>query len=165
MRALEHDDTLAEAHSALGATLHFYDWDWKGAEMELKRAISLNPSSAPAHHWYSHYLVLMRRYDDSLAESKRALELNPLDVLMTVHMSWHYFYAREFDRAAEEGRKAINMDPSFNEGHLMLGCALDQQGNHQDAIDELQKPAALSRRRAIALSALGHAYATAVRGK
>jgi TolB-like protein/Tfp pilus assembly protein PilF len=161
LRALELDDTLAEAHSALGAALLFYDWDWTGAERELKRAIKLNPNYGTARNWYSSYLLAMKRYDESLAECQRALELSPLGVETMVHLSWHYFLAHDFDQSAHSAAKALEMDSSRAEPHLMLGLAQVQLSKYDEAIKSLHCAVDLSGGRPIILSALGNAHGRA----
>jgi len=161
LRALELDDGLVEAHSALGAALLFYDWDWAGAERELRRAITLNPNYATARHWYSCYLLVQKRYDESLGESLLARELSPLGVEMMVHISWHYFLAHDFDQSQYAARKAVEMAPDQAEGHLMLGLPLVQKCEYEHAIKELKKAVELSAGRPIIWSALGNAYACA----
>ena len=70
MRALELDETLAEAHTSLARVLAVYDWDWTGAEKEFKRAIELNPRYAIAHQWYGGYFEAMGRHNEAIAERK-----------------------------------------------------------------------------------------------
>jgi Tfp pilus assembly protein PilF len=77
MKALELDDTLAEAHVAL-AYATFFDWDWSSAEREFKRAIELNPNSALSHNWYAACLLTRGRFTESMAEAQRAQEFDPL---------------------------------------------------------------------------------------
>jgi TolB-like protein/DNA-binding winged helix-turn-helix (wHTH) protein len=72
LKALQLDDSSAEAHASMGHVLHNYDWDWSGAQREFQRAIQLNPNYALAHHWYAHYLMQLGRTDESLAEARRA---------------------------------------------------------------------------------------------
>ncbi|MEK6323138.1 MAG: tetratricopeptide repeat protein, partial [Acidobacteriota bacterium] len=159
MKALEIDDTLAEAHTSLAQTRFLYDWDWPGAEIEYKRAIDLNPNYAHAHHWYSHYLLAMGRVQESLAESLRALDLDPLDLSITTHLGWHYLYAREYDRAIEQLRKALDMDSRFLPAHLFLGQAYLQEAMYDKATAELQQATGLSRENPLMVAVLGYAYA------
>jgi serine/threonine protein kinase/pimeloyl-ACP methyl ester carboxylesterase/tetratricopeptide (TPR) repeat protein len=159
MKALEIDETLAEAHTSLAQTRFLYDWDWPGAEIEYKRAIDLNPNYAHGHHWYSHYLLAMGRVKESLAESLRALDLDPLDLPITTHLGWHYLYAREYDRAIEQLRKALDMDSRFLPAHLFLGQAYAQEAMYDKATAELQQAIGLSRENPVMVAVLGYAYA------
>jgi eukaryotic-like serine/threonine-protein kinase len=159
LKALELDDTLADAHASLGRARLFYDWNFADAEKEFKRAIVLNPNSAQAHHYYSHYLIAIGRFDESLTESKRAFDLEPLTIVMTEHLGFHYYYAHQFDRAIEHYGKTIEMEPNFAGGHAMLGAAYEQKGMFDEAIAEFQKANLLSQDFALALAGLGHVYA------
>ena len=91
-KALELDNALAEAHSALGSVKIYADWDWSGAEREFQKAIALNPNSAMAHAEYGHKVLsaVMGRYDDALAELRRAQELDPLSVPISTQIAWGY---------------------------------------------------------------------------
>src|SRR5262249_22025231 len=117
----------------------FQDWDWKGAEREFRRAIELNPNYVPAHHYYSHYLICLGRFDESLAESQRALALDPLDAPMNYHLGVHYYFARQYDQAIAQLQKTLDMAPDFSEPHAILGSAHEQRGRYHEAIAELQK--------------------------
>jgi eukaryotic-like serine/threonine-protein kinase len=138
-RALELDDTLAEAHTSLGLIAMSFEWDWNGAEREFKRAIALNPNYVNAHHWYSHYLISMGRFEESLAESQRALALDPLDVAMNFHLGFHYFNALQYDQAIAQLQKTLEMNRNSGEAHGILGLVYEQTGRFDDAIAELQK--------------------------
>ena len=156
LKALELDDTLAEAHTSLALIAMNYDWDWRAAEREFKRAIALNPNYVNAHHWYSHYLISMGRIEESLAESKKALELDPLDVAMNFHLGWHYFYARQYDQAVEQLRKTLEMDRNSGQAHYILGWVYEQKGRFDEAIAELKKSMELG---ADPRGSIGHVYA------
>ncbi len=162
-KALELDESLAEAHASRGFAALNFDWDWSGAERELKRAIALNPNFANGHHWYSHYLTAMGRTEESLTESQRALELDPLDVLINAHLAWHYIYARQYDQALAQSGKVIEMDANSFWGHFFKGWALGGKHKYRKAIPELQKAREISGGAKFALAALGHAYALAGR--
>ena len=113
-RALQLDETLAAAHVSLGYVKALYDWDWPGAERELKRALELSPGDADAHFAYSvAYLSPLGRLDEALAEIQRALALDPLSPYKITGAGMIYSDRREYDRAVEQYRKAIELDPSF----------------------------------------------------
>jgi serine/threonine protein kinase/Tfp pilus assembly protein PilF len=159
IKALEIDDTLAEAHTSLAHVNIIFDWDWSEAETEFKRAIELNPNYAEAHHWYSHYLVAMARMGESLAESLCALELDPLNPGMSTHLGWHHLMAREYDRAIEQFRTALELDRSFSPAHIYLGHAYERKGMYAEAIAQFQKGRALYEKNPLFLGFLGHSYA------
>ncbi len=138
-KALELDEALSEAHTSLGLVLFFYDWDWPGAEREIRRAIELNPNSADAHAMYSSYLGAMARHEEALAEERRAQELDPLSLMAAGGVSWQSFIARRYDLAIEECRKAIAVEPRFGFAHTLMGLALAQKGRFAEAIAAAQK--------------------------
>src|SRR2546425_10817938 len=106
LKALELDDTLAEAHTTLAGVLAAYDLDWPAAEREFRRALQLNPRYASAHHWYAlRYLAPMGRLDEAIAEMKRAQELDPLSPIISTNLGMAYYYARQYDQAMEQYRK------------------------------------------------------------
>ncbi len=139
LRAVEIDDTLAEAHVSLGRVAFNYEWDWAGAEREFKRAIALKPDFVPAHHWYSHVLISQGRFDESLAESLHALALDPLDVAMNFHLGFHYWNSRQYDQASAQLEKTLTMDPNHHETHGILSLVYVQQRRYREAIAEQQK--------------------------
>ncbi|MEO7660686.1 MAG: tetratricopeptide repeat protein, partial [Pyrinomonadaceae bacterium] len=160
-KALEIDDTLAEAHTSLALIRMNFDWDWAGTEKELMRALELNANYLPAHHWYSHYLVIMGRPVEALAASKHALEIEPLDLGINAHLGWHYCHSGEYEKAIHQCQKTIEMDPNFHEAHWFLGWAYEQKGDFDAAILEFQKAVACSGGSARMLAELGHAYGRA----
>lgn len=162
-RALELDDTLAEAHAGL-ASIHWqYDWDWVAAEKEFKRALELNPQLATAHGDYGFYLAIVGRFDESIAEESRAQELDPLDATAGMLMTVSLYFARRYDQAAERGRRTIQMDPNFWLAHTTLGRAYEQRGQLPDAIAEYQKARQIDNMIAEILMDLGRAYGVAGR--
>jgi TolB-like protein len=158
VRALEIDNTLAEAHSSLALVKLNFEWDWAGAEKEFKRALELNPNYASGHHWYSHYLIAMGRMDESLAASRRVLELNPLDLETNIHLGWHYYFARDYDRVLEVVRKTLELDSTFSEAYWLMGWACEQKGQYDEAIAAYHRSSLLEAKPEI-LAWLGHAYA------
>ncbi|HEY0546494.1 MAG TPA: protein kinase [Pyrinomonadaceae bacterium] len=158
LKALEMDDTLAEAHASLALVKVFYDWDWAGAETEYRRAIELNPGYASAHHWYGWYLALMGRLDQATAEMKKAQELDPLSLEITADLGLSFFFAREYDLAIEQFRKALEMDQNFIWAHFFTGWAFEQQGLIDEAIAEYERAGQVGDAMVIK-AALGHAYA------
>jgi TolB-like protein/Tfp pilus assembly protein PilF len=160
VKALELDDTLAEAHALLGFSLADYDWNWAGAEKEFKRAIALNPNYATAHHWYGFgYLVPIGRLDEALAEVKRAQELDPLSLIINTNVGSLLYLARQYDQAIEQYQNALEIDPNFVIAHWMLGLAYEQKEMYRETIMEFQRAVALSGESGFPLALLGHAYA------
>ncbi len=142
-KALELDDTLAEAHTSL-ASVHELNWKWQEAEKEYKRALELNPNYATAHHWYSVYLANMGRVYEGIAQIKQAQELDPLSMMINKSVGDRYSDARQYDKAMEYYRKTIEMDPNFPTSHEGLGFTYLQKGLYKEALAEFQKTRDLS---------------------
>jgi serine/threonine protein kinase/tetratricopeptide (TPR) repeat protein len=157
-KALELDDTLAEAHTSL-AWARFHNWDWAGAEREFKRAIELNPSYPMAHSWYGEYLMVLGRFDEALGEMNRARELNPLSPLVNLSLGYRLYYAHQYQSAIDQCQKTLAMDSTFVPAHVFLGRGYEQKGIYLEAIGEFRKALELSEGDTNELAALGHAYA------
>lgn len=132
-RALEIDDTLAEAHASLADIRRFYDWDWPGAEREYRRAIELNPNYATAHQWYAEFLSAMGRHDEAIREMKRAEELDPVSIVVKNASGWILLFARQYDEAIAACQKVIEMDPDYGEVYSQLRRAYEQKGMYPEA--------------------------------
>jgi TolB-like protein/DNA-binding winged helix-turn-helix (wHTH) protein/Tfp pilus assembly protein PilF len=128
-QAVRLDDGLSEAHATLGAIRFLYDWDWTGAEVELKRAVDLSEASADAHLWYGVFLAQMGRFEKGIAEVRRAETLDPLSVMARVNAGWVYFLARRTTDARAEWQKALEIEPHLGSVHTAIWMAYAQQGN------------------------------------
>lgn len=162
-KALEIDETLAEAHTSLAFAQQRYDWDWSGAEKEFKRAIELNPGYATGHHWYALYFSPLGRHEEAIAEIERARELDPLSLIINTNVAWVYWLARQYDRAIGQFRKTVEMDPSFGLAHERLGLAYEQKGMYEEATAAFRKAMALLGDNTEVVAALGHALGVAGR--
>ncbi len=160
IKALELDDTLAEAHASLAHVLMNYDWNWSAAEKEFKRSIELNPDYATAHEWYAiHYLTATGRLEEAVQEMKRALELEPASLVMNTFMGATLYYAGRYDEAIDQCRRTVQMDPNFAVAHWHLGLAYEQKQVLDAATEEFKKAISLSGGSPLMRAALGHAYA------
>ena len=161
-RALQLDDTVAEAHATLGIVKLEYDKDWAAAEREFKRGIELNPSSPNAHQFYSWYLGAMTRMEESLSEMRRASELDPLSMFRSADLGLGLYMFSQFDRAIEQLQKTLELDPDMDYAHWIVGLAYVKKARFQEAIAHLEK-AALSGDSPMYLAGLG--YGNAVAGR
>jgi TolB-like protein/Tfp pilus assembly protein PilF len=144
-KALQLDDTLAEAHTTLALAIWLYDFDAYQAIREFQRAIELNPNYAIAHQQYgNNTLSALGRFDDAIVEGKRAVELDPLSLVINTDMGSDYYYARRYDEAIAQLHKTLEMDPGFYIAHLVLGQILDAKGVGDAAIVECEKARALN---------------------
>ncbi|HEY4257399.1 MAG TPA: protein kinase [Candidatus Udaeobacter sp.] len=145
LKALQLDDKLAEAHTALGLSLCFSDRDMAGSISEFQRAIALNPNYATAHHWYGNGpLLFLGRFDEAIAEGKRAIELDPFSPIINADLGVNLLCARRYDEAIAQLRKTLEIDPTFYYAHYDLGVALQLRGDMPAAIAEYTKAQQLS---------------------
>ena len=143
-KALELDDSLAEAHTSL-ALLLFYNLDFQGSTKEFERAIALNPNYATAHHWFGlGPLRCVGNSDKAIAELKRALQLDPLSLIINADLGVGLVTARRYDEAIGQLRKTIEMDPYFYYAHFNLGKGLQLNGQLNEAMAEYKKAAVLN---------------------
>jgi serine/threonine-protein kinase len=156
-KALELDDSLAQAHASSGL-LATVELELKRGISELERAIQLNPNYATAHHWIALPLTAIGQFDRGILEGKRAIELDPLSLIINADLCWVYFNGRHFDEAEAQARKTLEMDPRFYVAHYYLGEALQFKGKLADAIAEFQKAFDLNND-PFSLAILGQAYA------
>jgi Tfp pilus assembly protein PilF len=137
-KALQLDDSLAEAHAALGIIKFRYDWDFDGAEREFRRAIQLNPEDVTAHQWYSEYLTAAGRSRESVAEAKAAQAIDPVAADVAWDVGFALLFAGRTREAIEQLRSAIDLNPQFWLTHSFLGWAYGEAGDYDRALAELQ---------------------------
>jgi serine/threonine-protein kinase len=158
-KALELDDTLAEAHASLAVVSDFYDWDWAGAESEFKRSIELKPNYALTHEFYGLYLVSIGRSNEGIAESERAVDLDPVSSETNTELGLVLYLAHRYGQAIEQLRKTTDLDPNYWYAHEYLGLAYEQQSQYPEAIAALQKAMELAGIIAEPTAFLAHVYA------
>jgi tetratricopeptide (TPR) repeat protein len=144
LKALELDDTLAEAHTSLAYEKDLYEWDWAGAEREYRRAIELNPSYATAHHWLALHFTYLGRMDDAIAEVRRAHELDPVSLIINANLASLLHWGGRHQEAVEQYRKTLEMDPNFAFGRQVFGRYLMDREMYNESIAELQTAVALA---------------------
>lgn len=153
-RALDIDDTVAEAHAALGLVKFRIDWDWRGAEQELRRALELNPISASTHHVYALFLAAAGRQPEAAIEIGRALEIDPGTFALNSSAARIPYLGRRIDEAIATADRSIAADETFAHAHIDRGLALVQAGRGAEAIAALERGAALADRSRGSLAAL-----------
>ena len=138
-KALEIDESLAEAHASLGLLAMNFDWDWTRAEEEFKRAIELNPNYATAHQWYGEFLADMGRANEGISEIRRARELDPLSLIINSDVAKVYLITRHYDEAVDQFKRTLELDPDFAQAHGLLALTYSLQGLHDKALEEIHK--------------------------
>jgi TolB-like protein/DNA-binding winged helix-turn-helix (wHTH) protein len=135
LRALQLDDSLAEAHTSLALIAENYDYDWQTAEKEYRRAIQLDPQYATAHQWYAECLSFQGRFPEALEESERARQLDPLSLIIATDHAVILYFARQYDRAIEQFRAVLAMEPNFARAHMVV-YAYVEKGMFREALAE-----------------------------
>jgi len=158
-KALEIDDQLAEAHSALGTVLAGYERDLESGERELQRAIELNPNYPRAHQVYGELHTWLGEFDAAASQLRQALELDPLSAVLHSVDAYTSFLARRYDEVIPKCRKGLELQPGFPPAHYALGLVSEQLGRFEDAVEHLQKSLETAPQSAMFQAELGRAYA------
>lgn len=156
-KAIELDPALADAHASLGYATMYYDWDFRKAEQEFRRALELNPNAPPAHHWYAYLLTALEHPDEARAQIDQARKLDPLSVPINTDMAFTYYYTGHTQEAIRFVNTALEMNPKFPLGHFWLGRIYTSPGHYEDALGEFTKVGAL-RTWQPTMAALGFLY-------
>jgi TolB-like protein/Tfp pilus assembly protein PilF len=157
-KALEIDNTLAEAHAALAGIQMNYDWNWKLADKEYKRAIELNPNSAITYTYYSFLLIFQGRYEEAISIAKISQELDPLTSYINANACWSLIYGGYYDEAIEAVRMSITMNPNHFLPHYILGVAYRVRSMKEEAMKEYKKAVDLSGDHPYLMGVLAAAY-------
>jgi DNA-binding SARP family transcriptional activator/Tfp pilus assembly protein PilF len=161
VRALELDNRLAEAHTAL-AHLNMHDYEWAEADREFTRALQLSPNYAIAHDWYAYFLLMTGR-DNAMTEMKAALDLEPLSLPINTDYGELLLLAREHDRAIEQLSQTLEMDRHYCQARTVLARVYEANGDYDLALAEASFARVLSDNAPETLSTLGHLYAVSGR--
>src|SRR5215217_3313780 len=160
-KALSINESLAEAHTALGFVTYRYHLKWAEAEEHFKKAIALNPNYATAHQWYASYLAASGRLNEAVVEAKTAHDLEPFSLTIDSDYIRGLYYAGRLDEARKESLKLLETDPSFARAHYELGLVLEEAGKYDEAINEFKLGLKALPDNVAALTALGHAQGRA----
>jgi serine/threonine-protein kinase len=160
-KAIELDDTLAEAHASLAWALFIFDWKWDEAEREFRRSIELDPHYPSAHQWYSFLLTAKGAMGEALVEAHTAVELDAGSTSARRSLATVYYYARRWDQAIYHFERGIAMNPTAEETYRMLGLTLAVAGRLGDAIPVLRETAAMPEAGTYTRASLGYALARA----
>jgi len=158
-KALEMDDTLAEAQASLGYVNLMYDWDWSAAKTRLTGAIELNPGYTVARNLYAAYLAIIGQFDEAIAEMKQATELDPLSVRLQYELGNYLRWSGRLDEAIEQLQKTLEMDPNSGVAYGHLGFCYAQKKRHEEAIGAMQKAIELVGKAPPFLGQLAYFYA------
>ncbi len=157
-KAIELDDSLAEAHTALAYALFNYDWNFEASEKEMNRAVELNPNYSTAYHWRGNAnLMASGKLDESIKSVARAQELDPLSLIINADLATGYLYSGQYEKAVAQYKKTLGLDENFAYAHTYLGRTYMMMGEYENAAKEYEKAFALgSDPRVIMLSACNY---------
>jgi tetratricopeptide (TPR) repeat protein len=158
-RALRTDDSVLDAHLALGGNLQFWNWDWSAAEGHYRRAIEVAPASATAHHWYSRLLYPLGRFDEAQKEIDHALELDPLDRSLQIARGTILLDQGHIADAVAQYRMVEAADPGHSNVYIPLSCGYEAQGDLAASARAAERGVALTGGASFAISQLGHVEA------
>jgi len=135
-KALALDDGLAEAHASMALIAQNYDWDWRKAETEYRRAIDLDPNYATARHWYAEFLTLQGRFSAALEEIERARQLDPRSLIIAADRGAILYCARRYREGIQQLREVLEMEPNFPRAQIVV-FAYVEEGMTQEALRDL----------------------------
>jgi serine/threonine-protein kinase len=160
MKALQIDESLAEAHAALGLVESLYDWNWQGSEHEFKQAMELNPGYVSAYQWYGlTCLASTGRTGEALAAITQARSLDPLSLITNTNLASVLLRLGRYDEAIQIYRETIDLEPNFFWAYRDLGLALYEKHSFKESVEALEKANSVSSGNAGVMAALGYCYA------
>jgi TolB-like protein/Flp pilus assembly protein TadD len=162
-KALQLDDTLAEAHDSLAMAYLVYEWDFPSAHREFRRALDLRPTDLTAHHFYAYYLTVAGNLREAILERKKAVDLDPISSGAASALGDAYYQARQFDQTIVQNERALELDPRNAIALVNLGRAYQQKGKHAEAQAAFQKILSAVPDDPAVLALLGHEYAVSGR--
>ena len=162
LRALALDETAADAHLALAYVLHYYEWDWAGAEREYGRALELNPGDAQARTAHAWLLADTGRVDEAVAETRSAMERDPVSAVPRFTLALAFVAARRFEEAIAVAHAAIELDPGFPSSYQALGWGLVGLGRHDEAVEMFRQQVIVAP--GDPMSQAGHGWALGLAG-
>ena len=139
LRALELDESLADAHASLALIKENYDYDWPGAEKEFRRAIELDPQYATAHQWYAEFLSWQGRFPEAFAESEQARQLDPISLIIATDRASIFYESRQYESALKQWRSVLDLDPNYDRAEDLMIPAYLQLGRYDDAIKVIDR--------------------------
>jgi TolB-like protein/DNA-binding winged helix-turn-helix (wHTH) protein/Tfp pilus assembly protein PilF len=161
MKALQFDESLADAHTSLAFVKMHYEWDWPGSQKEFQRALNLNPNYATAHEWYAFWFTAQGRTDQALEQLAYAQKADPLSLIIKADTAEILNYSGRYAESQKEAQKALDMDPNFLPAYLCLADVQVGTKNYQSAVTDLQKALSIVPDDSWTLARLGATYALA----
>jgi len=165
LKALNIDENLSEAHSALGLVHMYYDWDWIGAESAFRKALKLNPNSDSIITEYAEFLMIQGKIEEGFLEAKRSLDLNPLSLSANLNVGFFHLRTGQPEKAKEQLEKALEINPGHPLAVWLIGQTMILGSKYEEGLREIEKAVVLSQNNTMILAGLGWAYAVAGKEK
>jgi serine/threonine-protein kinase len=162
-RALEIDDSLADAHATLGSVHFMYEWDWSAAKKAFENAKAAGPTSPEPGIKHGQFLASSGRHEEGLASVREALELDPVSLISSANIAHQHYWAGNRDQAMEQYRRTLELNEIFPPARVGLAWCLLQAGEVGEAIEHFELAARINERFSRVLASLGCAYAAAGR--
>jgi tetratricopeptide (TPR) repeat protein len=163
VKAMDLDESLVEARTALAFVKWHYDWDWRRAEREFKIALEFQPDHATTHQWYALLLAETGKLAEGISEANRARDLDPGSASIRANLSAVLYLGNRYQESIDTAQASLALDPESLRAHLMMGLSLEQIGKLDEAIAFFGRACRLSREASHSLGCLGHAYGAAGR--
>lgn len=144
LKAVESDDSLAEAHASLAFAMMRSDWNWNKAESEFRRALALNPNYPAARYWYADLLLTIGKTDEAIAQMRLARDVDPLSPATIAKLGWASYWGRRYDEAIARFRESLDLNPDYSPALLGLSRSFEQKGMHREALVEQAKIKAMT---------------------
>jgi TolB-like protein/Tfp pilus assembly protein PilF len=157
-KALQINDRLAEAHVSLGYANFIYDFDWRLAGEHFEQALALNPAYTRSPIFYPLYLSSLGRSAEAIAVAKSAAQLDPISTYLSHSLAVQLYLAKEFDQSIEQCRRTLDLDTNHAVAYAVSGQAYAAEGMYREALEEIEKYAAMSRGAAMAVSLRGYVH-------
>ena len=143
-RAVELDESLADAHTALGLIQLAYDWRWVDAEQSLRRTIELAPQDATAWSWLGFWRISRGDLEQALVDTRHAERLDPESLIIKTQVAWVLYFMRRYAEALDQLEKALAADLRFWRAYLNAGWCYMAMGRSEDAVRALEMAYALN---------------------
>jgi TolB-like protein/class 3 adenylate cyclase/Flp pilus assembly protein TadD len=165
LKALEIDETLAEALTSLAYINFRFDWNWDEAERKFMKALEFKPGYAAAHEWYALLLSLVGKYDDALNKMQRAYELDPLSPSISNGVGRMLDFSGRHSEAVIQYKKTLELHPDYAETHFALAMSYTMSRKINEALYAINKAIELSHGRLVMITQKGMIYGFAGKKK
>ena len=159
--AIELDEKVTAAHSAMAAVHILYDWDWRKAEAECRRAVELSPHDPVMRVHLADFMSIQGHHAVAIAQFRQALAMDPISRVFLGHFGLILYRARRYSEAIEQCQNALEVDPAYVNAMWFLALSLERVGRLPESVAVLQRAVEISNGGLHYRALLGWAYALA----